>query len=586
GIGGGGGGGGGDLGDIAALVYLLVAYPQVGVPVVIIVIVAAIVQRARNPERTTRRAVGRLEEMDRPDTSALAGIKERDPGFDEGAFLARFGRLETAVQEAWARGDMARTRPLLSDGLTRRFETQLAIMRRQGVRDALADHRILESRIHAVETDSHFDTIHVAVRAEARDTEVAASFSFDEATATARKAPLRPYAEIWSVLRRPGVKTLQSEGAFGAQCPNCGGALPASQSTRCEHCKALVNSGDYDWVAAEITQPEEWRPGSTGQVPGLDELSARDPGFNRQAAEDRASYLFWRWIEALVGADAKPLAKCATPELRARIAEQVKAGPAALHKVAVGAVDLMAVAAGEEGGRDLVYAKILWSSARSNKDAAFPSAHVLVLGRRAGAKDDGGLSHARCPSCHGPLTENDSPKCDYCGENLSAGDADFVLDDVKRPEEIRVARSAGDAADGAEEMASRWIPDMGSRRERNLLLMRMAAVVVADGQITRAERKLLSACAKRWSVPLEVVEPILTGAVPADVSDTMKPSNPSGFLAGLVAAALVDGRIDSREDKLLRGVGKDLGLDDAAVQVMIDSMKARAKALQSVRVGR
>ena len=36
-----------------------------------------------------------------------------------------------------------------------------------------------------------------------------------------------------------------------------------------EFCKAVVNSGEHDWVLAEITQPEEWRPTATDRACGL-----------------------------------------------------------------------------------------------------------------------------------------------------------------------------------------------------------------------------------------------------------------------------------------------------------------------------
>jgi hypothetical protein len=354
------------------------------------------------------------------------------------------------------------------------------------------------------------------------------------------------------------------------------------QATRCDHCQALINSGEYDWVLAEITQTIEWRPSSTGAVPGLEQLTARDPAFNRQAAEDRASYVFWRWIEALVLATPRPLAKCATPEFHGRIGDLVEGGGASHFKTAVGAVDLVACEVGPEGGRDRIHVKMLWSSATSNKAAPSPAANVFSLSRRAGAQDDGSLSHARCPECHGPLTENDSAECEYCGADLASGDKEWVLQNVLRPEELRLQAQApapGVAAAGVVAEIPAWAtPDMGNPRERMLLLMRMAAVVMADGVVTKEERKLLKAASKRWSVPLEAVEPILSGEVPADTVATMKPSNPSAFLGGLISAALIDGKIDSKEEKLLLDVGRNLGLADADTR---NYMNAMAKSLKA-----
>jgi uncharacterized membrane protein YebE (DUF533 family) len=110
---------------------------------------------------------------------------------------------------------------------------------------------------------------------------------------------------------------------------------------------------------------------------------------------------------------------------------------------------------------------------------------------------------------------------------------------------------------------------MGNPRERRLLLMRMAAVVMADGQVTKAERRLLAAASKRWQVPMEVVEPILSGEVDPGEVATMRPSNPTGFLTGLIFAALIDGRVDSKEERLLLDVGRNLSFSDADTRNLI-----------------
>ncbi|MCK9462181.1 MAG: Tim44-like domain-containing protein [Proteobacteria bacterium] len=582
--GGGGGGGGGGDGDIfVLLIWLAVEYPYVGVPLLVAFGAFVVVKKVRGPNHQTRKAVAALERAGAPSTAMLGKIKERDPGFDEAAFLARAKKIELALQEAWCRGDMAKVRPFTSDGLHRRFAAQLAIMKSQGVRNAMANHEVTAATIHAVETGAHFDAIHVLFAAKGRDVQVDAALTCEQATAKAAKAAMTSWSEVWSFLRRPGAQSASGDEAARSACPSCGAPLPdGGEAVKCDHCNVLVNSGDHDWVLAEITQPEEWRATSTGEVQGLAALAARDPGFNRQAAEDRGSYVFWRWVEALaIGAD-RPLAKCATAEMRRAVAEQVKAGAAKLYKTAVGGVDLVGCEVGPDGGRDRFHVRVLWSSARSQGERPVHASNVMTLARNAGGRDPGGLSYAHCPACKGPLEENDSPKCDYCGEALDAGRADWVLEAVRRPEEIAYAPQASTAAlPGAAvtaELAAQWVPDMANGRERMLLLMRMAAIVVADNQVTKDERKLLATCAKRWSVPLEAVEPILTGQVPAEVVMTLKPARPDAFLMGLVSAALVDGKVDKKEEQLLLDVSKNLGLEEAFTKNMITTMTHAAKA--------
>jgi tellurite resistance protein len=574
--GGSGGGGGGD--ELGMLLWLVFAYPEVGVPVVIIVGIAAVVKRAKNPDRTTGRAVDRLQMMPTFDSSALGRIKERDPAWDEPRFVEKVKRLHATLGDAWCRGNMASVRHLLSDGLTRRFETQLSIMKKQGRKDAVADDHITALRIHAAEMDESFDTLHVLIRAEARDTDVDAALSYEEAKAKAAKAPLKPYEEVWSFLRRPGAKT-KTDGALAeGKCPSCGAPLPLSQVTRCDSCKALVNSGEYDWVLAEITQVQEWRPSSSGRVRGFDAMRNHDQGCSRQGCEDRASYVFWRWVEGLVSASGKPLSKVATKTFRKQVEEMVASGPANLFKVAVGAVDLVACQRECNDGKDRVYTKVLWSCARSASGAPAPSANLFILERSTGARDQAGLSFARCPNCQGPLGENDDPKCEYCGEDLSAGARDWVLGEVIHPEELqsclsRYAKREATITDDTQEMPGMYLPDMGNPAERVLLLMRIAAVIVADGVITKEENKLLTSMAKRWRIPLEAVEPILQGKE-TQVALALRPTDSKAFLSVLISAALVDGKVDKKEEKVLIDVGQSLGLGAEQVRNRVREMMA------------
>src|SRR5260370_11220890 len=106
------------------------------------------------------------------------------------------------------------------------------------------------------------------------------------------------------------------------------------------------------------------------------ELGARDPGFNREQVEDRASVLIWKWIEARMTGDARRLLRfAAVPSSQLGVG-----GPAEhLDRVAVGAADLVACDVAATGGRDRCYVKVLWSAARDRQSEPVPIASVLVL---------------------------------------------------------------------------------------------------------------------------------------------------------------------------------------------------------------
>jgi hypothetical protein len=196
---------------------------------------------------------------------------------------------------------------------------------------------------------------------------------------------------------------------------------------RCRYCGALVCSGEYDWVLAEITQMVEWRP-SAGTIPGLDALRARDPDVAREVIEDRASYLFWKWVQAGRAGNLAPLRKCATASLLAAGARLEQSRGAS--DIAVGGTDLARCEIGAADGFDRALVQISWS-ARFLPKAAHSSVKTwLRLARRLGTASRPSMTALVCAACGAPLAEDDSSRCDHCGTELASGDQVWVLEEV------------------------------------------------------------------------------------------------------------------------------------------------------------
>jgi len=41
-------------------------------------------------------------------------------------------------------------------------------------------------------------------------------------------------------------------------CPSCGAGLKVNMEGNCEYCRALVASGDFDWVLSKIEQDDSY----------------------------------------------------------------------------------------------------------------------------------------------------------------------------------------------------------------------------------------------------------------------------------------------------------------------------------------
>jgi hypothetical protein len=360
----------------------------------------------------------------------IAALRSRDAGFDPAAFAERTRATMAKVNEAWLGGDMGPARRLISDGVYIRFQAQLGLIKLDGLRNAMADWKVVSAEILSAEADDLWDTVQVKVVGEARDADVPLNLDAAAAERKVRSAPLTQYHEVWSFVRRRGQQSKQGVPALEGRCPGCGADMPISDAVRCEYCNAIVNSGEHDWVLAEITQPEEWSSEiAQWEVDGLDELRERDATISRQELEDRASVIFWKWIEARATGKASKLARfCMQPP-------QIGDGnyyltQAKLQQVAVGSSEVAQIVCGAAGGIDQVLVEIRWSAGVNGAEPK-NMLHLFTLARSFEATSKRRLASLDCTNCGGPLAGSDAATCDYCGETLSGGKHEWVLAGVQ-----------------------------------------------------------------------------------------------------------------------------------------------------------
>ena len=442
GHGGGGGGGGGDaielLFDLLRLVLFCFQHPAFGVPfaVVVAVVVVYFWRSAQTPATpslppavTDGRAVDRL--------------RAHDPAFDPDAFAQRVTAGFLKLQDAWCRQDLSAVRPFISDGVHERFSIQFAEQKAAGYHDQMDAVAVDSATVADAASDAVYDTVAVRVRARARDFRASRT---DGSWVSGSRA-VEPFAEVWSFLRRRGTATVAGKpGLLEGNCPNCGAPIQVNESTNCASCGALLRSGEYDWVLAEITQESEWQPGAQSAVPGLDRLRERDADLNVQAIEDRTSVVFWRRAEADRVGKVDPIRKAATDDMCKQVAQQLRPGPdghrSYTGECAVGSVDTVGfIPAADPAGLDRAVVDVYWTGRRftTGNDGAPPrpgpesTVHtLLVLGRRADAVTEvaKGISSAHCPQCGAPESGGVGGSCDFCGAVLNDGSHGWVLVDL------------------------------------------------------------------------------------------------------------------------------------------------------------
>jgi len=620
--GGGGGGGGGDdaiFNIIWFLIELSINYPAVGIPLLIVflslVAFGAFEGRERYVASTIRRgtkAQGQVEQA-----KAVARLLSRDKEWNKGSFIFRIRKAFLLIQDAWSKRDLSKAQSFLSDGVFDRFTILLREYKDAGLRDHLQDVKILDAEIKQIETDSIFDTVHVAIRASA------VNFRVDAKSGKYAEGPSIPeiFEEVWSFIRRPGVTTLKKPGLIEGYCPNCSAPITIARVGICEVCNSYLRSGEYDWVLSEITQACEWKINENDEIPGLSSFRKIDPGFNAQHIEDRVSVIFWRHVLADRLGDAGPMKKFTLPAYIQELSERFKPASAGARqyfgRCAVGSVEVGAIIPSDQFDR--IFAVVAWSGvimtarpdgkvdAGSKNTRRINNAFIMV--RKHGVKTEtkASLDSSHCPSCGAPEQDPLEFTCKYCGTVLNDGSQDWTLEKIVSPndEEVTAAVRQARGLDHPQAVAqtqapldpsgsgpfpvsvsvpaSSPVPSLGptlNSRSSAQLLECLVATMLADGVIDPKEMAILKDFGGRNGVPEARIQEVVatlqgkdTGKNTLPLPDT--PEEGREILKAMASMALADGRLSDDEFSLLRDFGRKIGLSPLDVKMIVRKERTR-----------
>ncbi|MGI5862160.1 MAG: TerB family tellurite resistance protein [Myxococcales bacterium] len=396
----------------------------------------------------------------------------------------------------------------------------------------------------------------------------------------------------WSFLRRSGV---ERKGSLAeGKCPCCGAPVENAPTATCGSCEAVLNSGIHDWVLAEIMYGS-FKASRPPPAEGLAELAAQDPALSRQVLEDKASLVFWKWIEAQVLGESKRFARFSMP----KAFEKAKAwdGKHAKHlmRVTVRSVDLVIV---ERDGRlEHAWFRVHWVT-RMKGAGRLMRSNFLHLARKCGQRTNAkrGMATERCHSCAAPQSERDAVECRFCGALLAE---DWAFVELVSPEafsskragsqgvkaDSAVTSAAGeadwlsalqDAAGAGVEALSAGLGTLSDPWERERALAAMVAMARADGEVSADEQRLLRKCAQRWGLKASQLSELLD--TPQEDLAELTPRNPGEgrmFFAALVAASLADGKLGGAERELLEATARRLAIKPDEVRAIVDRLCAR-----------
>ncbi len=592
---------------VGGAVWLVIRVPQAAGYVVLALGTAwvALDRLARGPRGPrVRRVVLRAAEVASADRHArvVEALRARDPDFEEGPFLARVAVAYEKVNRGLATHDPARYRPFVSDGVHEGLSLRIAERRDLGVRDHLERLVVRGATFAQLAEGGAFDA--VTVRIEAVVTRWRVTLEDDRyVSGSTDPAPVVEYAAF---LRRRGARTKPGTagpvaGLIEGSCPNCGAPVGANAGSECAHCRALLRSGDRDWVLAEIAEAVEWREAVPVALPGFAALRERDPALDVQHLEDRAAVAFWRLAAAERLGDSRPLRRVATASFVRTLDTGNSARRAELDRRRRwdgerSIRDVETLGLSQEEGRDTAYVEVRWTGrpftqGRGEAPQATGGPRyaktLLAFVRERGvlSRVERAVSSAHCPGCGAPELGGDSGSCASCGAVLADGSRDWVLDraiegeDPERDEILADLRRADPTA-----LATPTGP-WTRVEDGEALLAWMAKAAAADGDVAGPERTALAAVARKAGLSEGRIDEMLLLAKDPEwaVPWPRDPAAAHGWLARLAHLAAADGDVSGAELALLERLGARHGLRPRRVRLLVAA--ARRMAYLTAKVG-
>ncbi len=359
--------------------------------------------------------VTRLEEQ-------LSELESRDPGFDRTEFLEFALQAFSRIRNSFSTREFEGIHRYVSDSVLRRL-TAKAVVDEFLERRYAGTFQVTSHIIYMVDRDDDLEMLHVHFRLTERGTYVSNELDHETAIRAGRtSSKANTLSEFWSFARR-GDATTKAMTRKGV-CPNCGAPLELAATLACTHCEAILNSGTHDWVLFKISR--DMQPQRTPRKPieGLSELKHRDRALNRQVLEDKASLVFWKWIESRVMGEPNRFARYCTPEAFEK--EKARGTETTRHLTRAAIVSLDLARVDLDSQRERSWFRLRWKYWTEDGGWQLRS-NMLLLERKAGqtTNPSRGMATERCHQCAAPQSDRDAIFCDYC-DTLLSEDWSFV----------------------------------------------------------------------------------------------------------------------------------------------------------------
>jgi tellurite resistance protein len=495
------GGGGGDssgddtdIGAIIEIVYLivfLIPFPY-NVIVLAVFILIALMARKKYKQSSNLNTINKVNTGFMNESQMQVKLMQISD-FNKEAFLTKSASAFNEVQRAWEKKNLSPVRRFISDGVYQRFNTQILMMNKLEQTNTFKHLKLLETKIALIEIDAPYEIVHVQYKAEISDAFTSAKYtnlnqSFNE-----------EFIEFWTFIRKKSDK--HKDIYSSTNCPNCGDGLPADMGeiSKCPSCQTYINTGEFDWVLCEITQPEEFielvnnLSSKTYLSKQLESYQKTLPNANTQFLEDKASNAFLQIRVAHALKDMTRIRRFAENKFY----ESLQNGaydPFLFNRIFLRDVSMINILENESHyfaafSIQCKEQKVrIENGAAKLLDAALIGSNSILVLTIAKANKIGAhsiLAH-NCSQCGGPVGDTTNLACQYCNHILNDDKLDWVVCGLMSQAEYATYKT---------QFTTQMVPNKKETammeidlHARDFAINNMMVVMMADGTLGDEER--------------------------------------------------------------------------------------------------
>ncbi|MDD4150519.1 MAG: TIM44-like domain-containing protein [Bacteroidales bacterium] len=560
-----GGGGGDGIGELIFMIFMLLPFPLNWIVVVGLLIGVFVFSKLKK-QGSILNKVQTSQIPSKKDEKALASFKLLHPDFNENQFHDKVKTAFTDIQNAWAAKDINRVRRFITDGMYQRVNTQFKMMNILEQRNDIEKLTIKSTVIDKIESDGLYDVIHVAVFASIKD-----KFISDKYT-NLNTASFEEFVEYWSFIRKVSAKGTDMYSTYN--CPNCGGDLSGanlSDVSKCPYCGTFTNSGEFDWVLAEITQADDYAATnylhdlSNTLSSKIEDILDTDENFAVQLIEDKASNGYLQIQTARVMKNPKLTRRFVSDDYYNKLENLLKSEEHFVYN-RIFLNDVTLIGALQKDNRNTLAlaikssfqrVKIIDGKAQLIDFAITSKNEVLMMSKDIAASENKGSVYAQqCPSCGGIISDTTDINCPFCGNLLNSTKNEWIITDIMSQEEYTNYYATN---------SSLFIANVNPKKLDALYKVRDYAfnnvliMVAADGVFDSAELEFVNKLAKKWGYAPSKLEGMIDMAKNNQLVLRMpeKPKDCEKIYKLMHKAASIDGNISPEEQNLLDSIKEE-----------------------------